>query len=251
MAALAIRDLTKSFGGVHAVRNVSFTLQRGELLALIGPNGAGKTTCFNLLNGQLRPDAGSVRLGDRRELVGLSPRQIWRTGVSRTFQIAAVFRSMMVRENVQMALVSSRHATFSIRRPVAAWYVDEADELLARVGMAEHAERPGAELAYGDLKRLELAVALAHKPSILLMDEPTAGMAPAERAALMALAAGIVESSEVSILFTEHDMDTVFAHASRVLVLNRGELIAEGTPAEIRDHQHVREVYLGGGAVVT
>ncbi|GGH23311.1 amino acid/amide ABC transporter ATP-binding protein 1, HAAT family [Cribrihabitans marinus] len=247
-AVLAVDALAKSFGGVHAVDDVSFSLDKGEFLALIGPNGAGKTTCFNMLNGYLKPDGGSVKLNGR-ELIGLPPRRIWRLGVGRTFQITATFLSMTVRENVQMALISHHRRIYDLFSRATRLYVDEAMALLDLVSMSEQAERPCSELAYGDLKRLELAIALAHEPDLLLMDEPTAGMAPSERIALMALTAGIVEKRGVSVVFTEHDMDVVFAHAHRILVLNRGQLIAEGTGDQIRKNPLVQEVYLGGGSV--
>jgi branched-chain amino acid transport system ATP-binding protein len=248
MSALEVRELSKSFGGVRAVAGVSFDLREGELLALIGPNGAGKTTCFNMLNGYLKPDAGSVKLGNR-ELIGLKPREVWRLGVGRTFQITETFSSMTVRENVQMAFISHNRRTFDPFRRATRLYVDEAGKLLDMVEMRDQADRICAELAYGDVKRLELAISLAHRPKVLLMDEPTAGMAPVERIGLMELAAGIVERDRVSILFTEHDMDVVFGQAHRILVLNRGKLIAEGTGDEIRANPLVQEVYLGGGAV--
>ncbi|MDQ2094763.1 ABC transporter ATP-binding protein [Rhodalgimonas zhirmunskyi] len=248
MSVLEVRDLSKSFGGVEAVADVSFDLGAGEFLALIGPNGAGKTTCFNMLNGYLRPDRGSVKL-EGRELVGRRPRAIVRMGVGRTFQITRTFLSMTVRENVQMALISHHKRMFDFWSRAVRMYEGEADALLDLVSMRDQAARPCSELAYGDLKRLELAIALAHEPALLLMDEPTAGMAPSERVALMALTGEIVKSRGVSVLFTEHDMDVVFAHAHRILVLNRGRLIAEGSGAEIRENPLVQEVYLGGGTV--
>ena len=248
MAVLNVRNLTKSFGGVIAVDRVDFDLKRGELLALIGPNGAGKTTCFNMLNGQLRPDAGSVTLLGK-QLVGLRPRQIWRLGVGRTFQITATFASMTVRENVQTALLSHHRQILQVWRPAAGWYGEAADGLLETVGMGDQAERAASVLAYGDLKRLELAMALANGPRLLLMDEPTAGMAPKERAELMRLIASIVQAEGLSVLFTEHDMDVVFEHAHRIMVLNRGALIAEGTADEVRQNPLVQEVYLGGGTM--
>jgi len=244
MTVLAVDNLSKSFGGVQAVRNVSFDVEAGELLALIGPNGAGKTTCFNMLNGQIRPDAGSVKL-DGRDLVGLAPRKVWRLGVGRTFQITATFASMTVRENVQMALLSHHRRIASWWPRATALYRPDADRLLARVGMLEQAERACSVLAYGDLKRVELAVALANEPRLLLMDEPTAGMAPKERIALMALAAEIVRERGLAVLFTEHDMDVVFTHADRIIVLNRGALIASGKPKEVRADAEVQAVYLG------
>jgi branched-chain amino acid transport system ATP-binding protein len=227
---------------------VSFEVAAGELLALIGPNGAGKTTCFNMLNGQIPPDSGHVEF-EGRPLTGLRPRDIWRLGVGRTFQITATFASMTVRENVQMALLSHHKQLGSFTAIATRACVEEADALLERVGMRAQAERSCAVLAYGDLKRIELAVALANRPRLLLMDEPTAGMAPRERNELMQLAADLARDSNIAVLFTEHDMDVVFAHADRIIVLAGGELIAEGRPDEVRAHPKVREVYLGTGAM--
>jgi len=243
---LEVRNLTKRFGGVRAVGGVSFDLMPAQLLAMIGPNGAGKTTCFNMLMGQLRPDSGSVRFAGR-ELVGLAPRRIWRLGVGRTFQITATFVSMSVLENVQVALASHRRRTRALLPRLGGLFREPAMALLSRVGIADQAERACGVLAYGDLKRVELAMALANEPRLLLMDEPTAGMAPKERAALMALTAEVVRERGTSVLFTEHDMDVVFAHAHRVLVLDRGELIAQGAPRAVRADPRVQEVYLGSG----
>ena len=191
MTILAVKNLSKSYGGVQAVRRVSFELSAGELLALIGPNGAGKTTCFNMLNGQIRPNEGEILLNGQ-SVVGKRPDQVWRMGVGRTFQITATFASMTVRENVQMALLSHHGRYRALWKPARNYYVEEAMALLERVGMAEQHDRACGVLAYGDLKRVELAVALANDPTLLLMDEPTAGMAPKERIGLMQLAADIV-----------------------------------------------------------
>ncbi|PIE13177.1 MAG: ABC transporter ATP-binding protein [Rhodobacterales bacterium] len=248
MSVLSVTNLSKSFGGLDAVSRVNFDLHKGEFLALIGPNGAGKTTCFNMLSGYLKADTGSVKLNGR-ELIGKRPSHIWRMGVGRTFQITRTFLSMTVVENVQMALISHHRRVYDLWSRATRMYRAEAMDLLALVDMTDLADRACSELAYGDLKQLELAIALAHDPALLLMDEPTAGMAPSERIALMELTAGIVENRGVSVLFTEHDMDVVFTHAHRILVLNRGELIAEGSGAEIRENPLVQEVYLGGGTV--
>ena len=245
---LEVESLSRSFGGVRAVDRVSFTLFSNELLAMIGPNGAGKTTCFNMVNGQLRPDAGAVRLNGR-SILGLPPRSIWRLGVGRTFQITATFASMTVRENVQMALVSHHRRLRALWRPARDHYFDEAMALLERVGMDRQYDRACGVLAYGDLKRVELAVALANEPGLLLMDEPTAGMAPRERMELMQLTTGIVRERNIGVLFTEHDMDVVFAHADRIMVLDRGQLISEGPPMAVRSDRKVQEIYLGGSAV--
>jgi len=245
-SVLRVTNLSKAYGGVQAVNGVSFSVQAGEMLALIGPNGAGKTTCFNMLNGQIDPDSGTVEF-EGKGLAGMKPRQIWRLGVGRTFQITATFPSMTVRENVQMALLSHHRGLGSLVSIATRAHVGEADELLGRVGMAAQAERSCAVLAYGDLKRVELAVALANQPRLLLMDEPTAGMAPRERNELMQLAASLSRDSGIAVLFTEHDMDVVFAHAHRIIVLAGGQLIAEGRPDEVRADPRVREVYLGTG----
>ncbi len=247
MSVLDVTGLEKSFGGVRAVSGVSFSVAAGEMLALIGPNGAGKSTCFNMLNGQLRPDGGRIVL-QGTDITGRRPRAVWRLGVGRTFQITATFASMTVRENVQMALLSHRRALWRFWRAVAATHADEADALLAQVSMEAQAGRAAGVLAYGDLKRLELAIALANAPHLLLMDEPTAGMAPAERVALMDLARALAKRRGMAVLFTEHDMDVVFNVADRILVLNRGEVIAAGDGAAIRADTRVREVYLGTGA---
>ncbi|MEN2671797.1 ABC transporter ATP-binding protein [Herbaspirillum huttiense] len=247
MSLLQIDGLRKSFGGVAALDGVSFTLPAGEMLALIGPNGAGKSTCFNVINGQLRPDAGRVLL-DGEDIAGLDARRIWRRGVGRTFQVSAAFASLTVLENVQAALLSHRRRLWQLWRPAAACLRDEAMALLAQVGMADQAARACGVLAYGDIKRVELAMALSNAPRLLLMDEPTAGMAPRERQELMALTRRLVSERGLSVLFTEHSMDVVFSFADRIIVLARGQLIAQGLPEEVRQDARVREVYFGSGA---
>jgi len=243
---LSVEGLSKSYGGVHAVRGVSFSLKAGEILALIGPNGAGKSTCFDMLNGQNRPDSGRIRLLGQ-DTTGQRPRAIWRLGVGRTFQITATFPTMTVRENIQVALVSYHRRIFNLFASTPRFAREEAAQLLQLVGMGGDAERPCGELAYGDLKRLELAIALANQPKLLLMDEPTAGMAPRERIELMRLTASIARQKSIGVLFTEHDMDVVFERADRILVLNRGLLIAQGSPDEVRRDPQVRAIYLGEG----
>ena len=244
MSLLEVSRLVVRYGAYTAVDGVSFALDAGEIVAIIGPNGAGKTTCFNAINGQLRPASGSVRL-EGRDLCGLGPERLFRLGVGRTFQVTATVPSMTVRENVQMALASHRGRAWSVREPLRELRRAEADALLAPVGMDKLADSPCGVLAYGDLKRLELAIALANQPRILLMDEPTAGMAPGERHALMALAASLAKGRGVGILFTEHDTDIVFGHAARVVVMNRGRCVASGTPQDIRANAEVRALYLG------
>ncbi len=245
---LRVESLRKAFGGVKAVDDVSFELAPGELLALIGPNGAGKSTCFNCINGQLRPDHGRVLLGGA-DLAGRPPREIWRLGVGRTFQIAATWASMTVAENVQLALLSHAGRLRQWWGRTAAMMRDEALSLLDAVGLAAMADQPCGALAYGDVKRVELAIALANGPRLLLMDEPTAGMAPRERNELVGLVKRLVRERGIGVLFTEHSMDVVFEYADRIIVLARGRLIAEGAPAAIRDDAQVREVYFGSTGV--
>ncbi|MGF1474643.1 MAG: ABC transporter ATP-binding protein [Geminicoccaceae bacterium] len=244
---LQVEGLTKRFDDIAAVDRVSFSLRAGELLALIGPNGAGKSTCFNMLMGQLEPDSGSVRIAGM-DVTGRPARTIWRRGVGRTFQITQTFSSMTVLENVQMALISGAREHYRWWPPANRRHRGEALALLQTVGMEDQAEKACGLLAYGDLKRVELAVALAGEPRLLLMDEPTAGMAPAERAELMMLIAAIAREKTVGVLFTEHDMDVVFDHAERIMVMDRGRLIAVGSPGEVRSDEKVRKVYLGYAA---
>jgi branched-chain amino acid transport system ATP-binding protein len=183
-----------------------------------------------------------------RDITGLAPRTVWALGVGRTFQITATFSSMTVRENVQLALLSHHGKAWNIFGRARDAFTEEADALLGQVSIASQAERACGVLAYGDLKRVELAVALANAPKLLLMDEPTAGMSPSERIALMELTARIAREQSIAVLFTEHDMDVVFAHADRIIVLDRGRLIADGRAEDVRANPAVQAVYLGTGS---
>ena len=247
---LRVVDVRKAFGGVRAVDGVSFDLARGEIRALIGPNGAGKSTFFNILAGLLRADDGAVAYRGE-EILGLAPHAIWRRGVSRTFQITATFATLSALENVQVARLSHTRRSRALLRPAGGLEVERSLALLAQVGLAEQSGRPAGVLAYGDLKKLELAIALANDPELLLLDEPTAGMAPAERGALMALTASIARERTLTVLFTEHDMDVVFAIAERIMVLHQGRVIADGAPDEVRADPEVQAVYLGEEAWTT
>jgi branched-chain amino acid transport system ATP-binding protein len=198
MSILVVEDLGKSYSGFQAVRNVSFALEAGEMLALIGPNGAGKSTCFNMIDGQLAPTTGRIAIFGK-STAGMTPGDIWRLGVGRTFQVAATFASMTVVENVQMALLSHHPRRWPALRWAARYHQAEAERLLALVSMANQAQRSCGELAYGDLKRLELAIALANDPKLLLMDEPAAGMAPPERHALMGLTGRIARERTIGV----------------------------------------------------
>lgn len=244
MTLLTVRNLCKAFGGNTVVDGVSFSIAPGEVVALIGPNGAGKSTCFNMLNGQLRPDSGCIIL-DGRRIDGASPSAIWRRGVGRSFQVAGVFASLPVIDNVRAALLSRHGQAFRMIGSARRFHTAESMALLERVGLVHLASRICGTLAYGDLKRLELAIALANAPRLLLLDEPTAGMAQSDRRAMAALLTGLVAETGCAILLTEHDIDTVFSIADRVLVLDKGILIAEGTADAVRADARVRSAYLG------
>lgn len=241
---LEAQGLHKSWGGVLAVDDVSFALRAGEMLALIGPNGAGKSTCFNMLGGQVRPDSGRVIVRGR-DVAGLLPWRRARLGLGRSFQVAEICGSMTVRENVQLALLAHERRIWRTAHALHHHAIPHADRLLEQAGLGAQAETQAGVLAYGDAKRLELALTLASDPVVLLMDEPTAGMAAAERVALIGVVRQLAVEQNLAVLFTEHDMDVVFGSADRVLVLNRGRLIASGSPDEVRADAHVRAVYLG------
>jgi len=243
---LAANRLAKFFGGIEALREVSFTVAAGEIVAVIGPNGAGKTTLFNVINGQLAPDEGSVTLLGKR-IEGLPSRAIARAGIGRTFQVAATFASMTVRENVQTALAAHARKHYRVTSRATDIDIAEADALLDRVGMSAVADQGCATLPYGEAKRIELALALANAPKLLLMDEPTAGMPMPARGDVMRLASDLARREGMAVLFTEHDMDVVFGHADRIIVLDRGRVAAEGSPEAIRADPRVREIYLGAG----
>jgi branched-chain amino acid transport system ATP-binding protein len=241
---LVVDGLHKAFGGVIAVDRVSFELGAGEIVALIGPNGAGKSTCFNLINGQLRPDRGRVLL-DAADIAGRPARAVWSLGVGRTFQVAATFGSMSVRDNLLVALWSRAGVLMRLwRAPLPALRI-EAERLLERVGLVAQADTLCASLSYGDLKTVDLALALAGAPRLLLLDEPTAGLAAAERAALMALVRAQARAHRIGVLFTEHSMDVVFSVADRILVMAGGRLIAAGDPATVRADPVVQAAYFG------
>ncbi|MGQ9655259.1 MAG: ABC transporter ATP-binding protein [Thermodesulfobacteriota bacterium] len=243
-AVLEAFDLRKSFGAMVAVDGLTVSLRQGEIRALIGPNGAGKTTFFNLLTGHLKADAGSVRLHGE-VITSMPPYRIWRKGMSRTFQIPAFFPSMTVFENVQVAVISHLRLTKRFYVPQGTEGRERVMEILERVGLRGTVGEVSGHLSYGDLKKLELAMALANDPQVLLLDEPAAGMAPPERNALMALVQTIAKEKDLTIMFTEHDMDVVFSVAERVSVMHQGRLVADGSPGEVRSDLTVRSVYLG------
>ena len=251
MTLLAVTDVAKHFDGVRAVDGVSFALAAGEFAALIGPNGAGKSTLFGVIAGQYRPDAGEVSF-DGRPIARLPAAARAHAGIGRTFQHAQAWGTLTVRENLQLALAARAGRSFVPFGALRRRHGDEADAFLARVGLGAHAARAAADLPYPDLKRLELAIALAGRPRLLLMDEPTAGMAAAERFALMDLVRDLVgqpgRDGALTVLFTEHSMEVVFGYAQRVLVLARGRLVADGAPDAVRADPAAQAAYFGYGA---
>jgi branched-chain amino acid transport system ATP-binding protein len=241
---LQTEALSKQFGGVQAVNRVDLAVPAGDLRAIIGPNGAGKTTFFNLVTGDIAHDSGRVFL-QGREVSGLPPHELCRRGLGRTFQITSIFRRLSALENVQTALLSHHRRHFNVLRPARRLYREEALGLLERVGLAAQAAKPSGIMSHGDQRRLEMAIALAGAPRVLLLDEPTAGMAPRERHELMRLVAEIARETGLTVVFTEHDMDVVFATARRITVLHQGSVLAEGAPADVRANLEVQRVYLG------
>jgi ABC-type branched-subunit amino acid transport system ATPase component len=247
MSLLQLEQLRRSFGGVRAVDGVSFTLAAGAIAALIGPNGAGKSTLFNLIDGQLAPHSGRV-LFNGEPMTARTTAQRTRRGIGRTFQVAQTFATLTVLQNVQLALVAAHGGASDVVHLLWDMQIEAANSLLAQVGLQRFASDAAATLAYGDVKRLELALALAAKPRLLLMDEPTAGMAASERTALMQTIIALAEATDMAVLFTEHSMDVVFAFARRVMVMSGGKLIADGTPESIRADSEVQRLYLGEDA---
>ena len=241
---LEVDGLHKSFGGFAAISGVDLKVERGQIFAIIGPNGAGKSTFFNLVTGHLRPNAGRVLLGGR-DITGMAPHRLCALGMGRSFQRANIFPKLSVFENVQAALIAQRGRGRDFWSRSAGLYRAETEALLQDVKLTAEADVAGGALSHGNQKQLELGIALAGEPSLLLLDEPTAGMSATETRDSIALLQRIATGRGLTLLFTEHDMDAVFSIAQRVAVLHQGRLIAEGTPEEIRGDAEVRRVYLG------
>lgn len=245
MSLLSVQGLSKSFGALKALDNVSFTVEAGQMVAMIGPNGAGKSTCFSIIGGQLRPDSGRVLL-EERDMAGQPPHLASRMGLGRTFQTAATFASMSVAENIRLAILARQNGLNDFFSAAARSPLPEERGILEEVGITALADSTCADLAYGDLKRVELALALAGAPRLLLMDEPAAGMAGDERNQLMRLVGRLARERGLGILFTEHDIGMVFDHADKVLALIGGRIAAAGSPDSVRAHPAVVAGYLGG-----
>jgi branched-chain amino acid transport system ATP-binding protein len=242
---LRVENLSKHFGGVAATNNISLDFAEGSLSAVIGPNGAGKTTFFNLITGALLPNAGRILL-EGKDITGLRQPEIARRGIGRAFQIAAIFPSLTVRESILAAVTAHRrHAGGLLRRFPLEATKTQAQEVLEMIGLSARADTLSRNLSHGDQKLLDIALALALEPRVLLLDEPTAGMGPEERWQMMDTIRSLWQRQKMTVIFIEHDMDIVFKVAQRVRVLSYGTLLADGTPAEIRKHPEVIKAYLG------
>jgi ABC-type branched-subunit amino acid transport system ATPase component len=241
---LELRGLKRHFGGVRAVDGLDLVVEPKSVVAIIGPNGAGKSTVFNLITGQISPTGGEI-LFEGRPLGLLRPYKRTRLGLGRSFQLNSVFPTLSLYENIQIPLLTGVRGPTRYLTPSTTKFSGRAMSVLDEVGLAAYARRPAGVLSHGDKKRLELAIVLALEPRVLLLDEPTAGMAAEDRASVMDLLAGMVRRRDLTMVFTEHDMDTVFAHAEKLVVMERGRKLAEGLPHEVRADQRVRDVYFG------
>lgn len=240
---LEVEGITQRFGGFCALNDINVSFQPGKLTAIIGPNGAGKSTFFNVVSGAFAPTAGRIRY-QGRDITGLPQHEFARIGIAKSFQITNVFKQLSAHENVRVA-AQMRNARFSIWRSRASLQdlIDQADSLLERVGLASVRNRPAADLAHGQQRALEIAMALACDPTLLLMDEPTAGMSPQETTVMMSLITSLAQ--ERTVILVEHKMKLVMGICERLIVLHHGEFLAEGTPDEIRANSEVKRVYLG------
>ena len=245
MSLLVLEHLHKAFGSLVVTKDVNLSIARGERHVLIGPNGAGKTSLVHQITGQLRPSSGTISLGGQ-DITGASPERICQLGVGRTFQKNNLFRSLSVRENVRLAVQARQGGWYQALRGVgvrkAQW--TRADEILEQIGLVEGPDRVVSSLSYGEQRQLEIAVSLAAEPQLLLLDEPTSGMSPAETDGMIALVRSLPKS--LALLIIEHDMKVVFSLADRITVLYYGEVLASGSQQEIQGNPKVREVYLGG-----
>ena len=243
---LTVGKVKKSFDGFVAVNGVSFAVEKGELCAIIGPNGAGKTTLFNLITGHLPVDEGKLAFKGI-DITHMAPHKICRLGMGRSFQRTNIFPRLTVFQNIQAAVLVHRGESLNFFKPVESFFREETQAILERVGLKDHAEKVSGSLSYGFQKQLELGIALASEPELLLLDEPTAGMSAQETHQTIELIGRITREKGLTLLFTEHDMEVVFSISQRIMVLHQGRLIAGGTPEDVRRNPDVQKVYLGEG----
>ena len=241
---LELHNLTRTFGGLVAVKDVDLRVKEGTLHSLIGPNGAGKSTLFGLITGEHRPTRGSISF-QGRDITGRPPHVISRRGLARAFQQTNIFPRLTVLESVQVAVLSRQRRTWNVLSWQRKAALDEALEVIELVGLAEAARAESRTLSHGDQRALEVALALATEPRLLLLDEPTAGMSPWETERMAELMRSLVESGRVTVLLSEHDVDVVFGISDVITVMHRGAVVTEGPPADIRAHAEVIQIYLG------
>ena len=241
---LKISGLNKHFGGLHATNDLNLELKEGDKFAIIGPNGAGKSTFFNLITGYHRPDSGTI-VFNNKEITGLPSYKIARAGISRAFQVSNIFPRLTILENVRSAVQAQKRVSFNVWTPAAGIGTEATENILSLCDLAEKSRLIAGVLSQGDKKKLELAIALAAKPRLLLLDEPTAGMSSEETTDTMQLVDRLNKEFNLTILFTEHDMSVVFNHALRIALLHHGHIACEGNPEEIRNNELVQRIYLG------
>jgi len=244
---LQTQKITKEFGKLRAVNEVSLEISKGDIHAIIGPNGAGKSTYFNLVTGYHRATSGKV-LFKEKEITHLPAYSRCNLGITRSFQITSIYPKLTVYESVLMALLCHRKVTLDFFSSAKKFFKEEVWHILEDIGLADQANRVGDSISHGDKKRLELAVTVGTEPELLLLDEPTCGMSPEETDITMSLINKLSTERGITILFTEHDMSVVFGIAKRISVLHQGTLIADGSPQEVRNSEEVQKVYLGGTA---
>lgn len=249
MTLLETDGLVKEFGGLVATDDVNLSIEEGERVSIIGPNGAGKSTLINLITRRLDPTAGDIRFkGD--SIVGRDPHEVVQMGISKSFQTASIFSDLTVRENAEIAALAAEHGSFGFKflshHESLTGVHSVAEDTLDAVGLLGQADRTAADLPYGDKRRLEIGIALAAEPDLLLMDEPTAGMSPEETESTVDLIEEVKRELGLTFVLIEHDMEIVFRISDRIVVLNRGQIIAEGTPDDIKGDPEVQEAYLGG-----
>ena len=238
-----VKEIGKSFGGLMAVNEVSFNIEKGELSSIIGPNGAGKTTLFNLLTGHLPADTGRI-LFKGKEITGLSPHEICRKGIGRSFQRTNIFPRLSAFDNVQVAVMSWRRKNSNIFLRAQSMLRKETDEILESVGLGDKKEMTAGLLAHGDQRRLEIGIALGSYPELLLLDEPTAGMSAEELGRTVELIQSLARERGLTLLFIEHDMNVVFGISEKIRVMHMGRIIAEGRPEDVRANDEVQRIYL-------
>lgn len=247
MAILEIENLTKKFGHVAALSNVTLSIRDGEITSLIGPNGAGKTTVYNVVTGKFPPTSGRI-IFKGEDITGLPSFTIWRKGISRSFQITNVFKTLTVLENIRTALIVHSGKSLQFFKPIV--HYDDLHEktlhILKLIGLEDKEDLPCQEISHGDMRIVEVGIALANEPELIFLDEPTAGMNPEETRRMVDLIKELFETTGTTFFLTEHDMNVVFSISNRIIVLNYGEILADGTPEEIRQNKEVKRAYLGG-----